>query len=190
MAHKGLTTWGEELPVRDLSDSRDYKIALVPDQEVLDALAAELGLSALRKLRFEGTLKPVGKRDWHLSAQLGATVVQPCVATLVPVTTRVEEKTTRTFIAGLKEEFSTEEEEVEMPEDETMEALPTALLLSEIAIESLALAIPAYPRAEGAELGVTQFTEPGKDAMTDEETKPFAALKSMLGGSENDGDKG
>jgi hypothetical protein len=44
----------------------------------------------VRKLRFIGTLEPEGAQDWRLTADLGATVVQPCVVTLAPVTTRLE----------------------------------------------------------------------------------------------------
>lgn len=185
MAHEGLTEWGVELPIRDLSDSRSYTFELQPSSEVLAALAEELDFSALRKLRFKGKLSPIGKRDWHLKGVLGATVVQPCVATLVPVSTRLEETIDRSYLAGFKEEFEEDSEE-EMPEDESTEALPAALMLSEIATEALALSAPRYPRAEGAELGVTQFTESGKEAMTDEAAKPFAALKSLINKEGND----
>ena len=45
--------------------------------------------------------------------------------------------------------------------------------------EALSLAIPLYPRAEDATLGEAVFTEPGKQAMTDEDAKPFAGLASL-----------
>ncbi|NNK79430.1 MAG: DUF177 domain-containing protein, partial [Litoreibacter sp.] len=48
-----------------------------------------------------------------------------------------------------------------------------------IALEALSLALPAYPRAEGAELGETVFSEPGTDPMSDEDAKPFAALAAL-----------
>jgi len=44
-------------------------------------IAEELGLSDLRKLRLQGRVFEDGT-DWVLDAQLGATVVQPCVVTL------------------------------------------------------------------------------------------------------------
>ena len=184
MGHDGLTIWGMELPMRDLTDGQPHAFKIVPHGAELGELAAALGLSAVKKLRFEGVLEPAGKRDWRLKARLGATVVQPCEATLVPVTTRVEDDVARLFIAGLTEKFE-EDSEDEMPEDDTVEPLPAAINLAQIAEEALALAAPAYPRAEGAELGVTQFTEAGKEAMSDDDAKPFAGLKALrdkLGG--------
>ncbi|WP_417253120.1 YceD family protein [Celeribacter sp.] len=176
MGHDGLTSWGAELRLRDLSDAHAHPFRLVPTSEDLEEMAATLGLSSVKKLSFEGKMIPVGKRDWRLEGKLGATVVQPCVATLAPVTTRIDADVTRSYLAQLKED--SEEEEIEMPADDT-EPLPVALLLSTVAQEELALAAPDYPRVEGAELAVTQFTESGKEAMTDEDLKPFASLKTL-----------
>ncbi|SFI70203.1 YceD family protein [Celeribacter neptunius] len=178
MGHDGLNSWGVELRLRDLTDAHAHPFRLVPSSEDLEEMAASLGLSALRKVKFEGKLIPEGKRDWRLEASLGATVVQPCVATLAPVTTRIDTEVSRSYLADFTEAF-TPEQEIEMPEDDTVEPLPATLSLSRIAEEALALAAPDYPRAEGAELGVTQFTESGKQAMTDEDTKPFASLKAL-----------
>ncbi|MGB1722615.1 MAG: DUF177 domain-containing protein, partial [Paracoccaceae bacterium] len=35
------------------------------------------------------------------------------------------------------------------------------------------------PRAHGADLGEAVFTEPGKAAMRDEDTRPFAGLAAL-----------
>lgn len=178
MGHDGLNSWGSDLHLRDLSDAHAHSFRLIPSSEDLEEMASDLGLSSVRKMKFEGKIMPVGKRDWRLEGTLGATVVQPCVATLVPVTTRLEVPVTRSYLADFHEEFNPEQE-FEMPEDDNVEPLPATLVLSRVAEEALALAAPDYPRAEGAELGVTQFTEPGKEAMRDEDTKPFAALKAL-----------
>ncbi|PTQ75262.1 YceD family protein [Celeribacter persicus] len=186
MGHDGLHSWGSPLHLRDLSDAHAHSFRLVPSSEDLEEMATTLGLSSVRKVKFEGRMIPVGKRDWRLEGELGATVVQPCVATLVPVTTRLDVPVNRTYIADLHEEFHPEQE-LEMPEDDTVEPLPATLILSAVAEEALALAAPDYPRAQGAELGVTQFTEPGKTAMSDEDTKPFAALKALRDKIDKDG---
>ena len=185
MGHDGLTSWGAELRLRDLSDAHAHPFRLVPTSEDMEEMAATLGLSSVKKLSFEGKMIPVGKRDWRLEGKLGATVVQPCVATLAPVTTRIDADVTRSYLAKFKED--TEEEEIEMPADDT-EPLPVALHLSTVAQEELALAAPDYPRVEGAELAVTQFTESGKEAMTDEDTKPFASLKALRDKLQKDGE--
>ncbi|WP_212525643.1 DUF177 domain-containing protein [Actibacterium sp. MT2.3-13A] len=167
-------------PVRlaTLRDARALPFSLVPGAEARAALADELGLIGLRKLRFEGQLVPEGKRDWRLEAHLGATVVQPCVVTLEPVTTRIDEEITRRYLADLP--AGPEGDEVEMPEDETLEPLPETLDLGQVMAEALALALPLYPRAEGAALGAAAYTEPGQRPMTDEEAKPLAGLAELL----------
>lgn len=153
--------------------------------EMAEVMAA-LDLTALDKARLTGTLKPVGKRDWDLVAQLGATVTQSCVVTLGPVRTRVDEPMIRRYRSSLEE--APEGSEVEMPEDETLEPLPAEIDLLEVFEESLSLAIPAYPRADGAEIAEQNFAEPGVTPMTDEDAKPFAGLAGLrqkLEGDEN-----
>ncbi len=150
---------------------------LVPGADARAAIAEALDLIAVRKLRFAGTLAPLGARDWELTADLGATVVQPCVVTFEPVTTRIDERVERRYLA---EPLPLPEgDEIEMPEDDTVEALPETLDLGAVMIEALSLALPLYPHAEGVDRVEVSVTEPGKDAMTDDETKPFAGLAAL-----------
>jgi uncharacterized metal-binding protein YceD (DUF177 family) len=173
------------LSFRDIAPSKPYRFSLTPDAPARAALARELGISNIRKLMFQGVLQADGKSDWLLEAKLGATVIQPCVVTLEPVRTRIDKPVSRRFIAGL---FTPEEgEEVEMPEDETLEALPEELDISRVMAEALALALPDYPRSTGAVLETDRFTAPGIAPMTDEDIKPFAGLAGLrdkLGKSE------
>ncbi|WP_172329826.1 DUF177 domain-containing protein [Mangrovicoccus sp. HB161399] len=152
---------------------------LEPGAADMEALRADLDLLGLRKLRFEGRVLPENSRDWRLEAHLGATVVQPCTVTLEPVTTRLEEDTERRYLAVWEDPDASAE--AEMPEDDTAEPLPRVLDLKEVMHEALALALPLYPRAEGAGFGGTAVTEPGKAPMTDEEVKPFAGLAALRG---------
>ena len=85
-----MTKPATRLRVADLPASRPKAFDLRPTPEENRALADQLGLSGLRKLSFRGELCPEGARDWRLTAQLGATVTQPCVVTLAPVTTGKE----------------------------------------------------------------------------------------------------
>lgn len=188
MSVDGLTKWGANLRLADLSPAREHRFSIAADSSEMEQIAQELEFSGLRKLRFEGTLSPLGKSDWRLEATLGATVTQPCVVTLDPVTTRIDSSVARTYLVDFTDPVeATEDEEVEMPEDDTVERLPASLALASVAIEALALAAPDYPRAQGAELGELRVTEPGKDPMSDEDAKPFAGLKALrdkLGGSD------
>ncbi|WP_428924675.1 YceD family protein [Marinibacterium sp. SX1] len=181
---------GDKMRVADLSQAAPTAFALKPDAPALKAIAAELGLEGLRKLRFEGRIAAEGKRDWLLTGRLGATVVQPCVVTLAPVTSRVESDVRRLYVAGME---TPEGEEIEMPEDDDQEPLGREIDLGAVMIEALSLALPLYPRADTAELGDAVYTEPGKTAMTDEDTRPFAALAALKGlgdsaGGENEDD--
>jgi uncharacterized metal-binding protein YceD (DUF177 family) len=147
-----------------------------------EQLRAELDLVGLKKLRFTGHVRAEGRTDWRLEGQLGATIIQLCVVTLEPVSTRIETKVTRLF----QKDFTySEEEELEMPQDDSAEPLGLWIDPLEIMAEELSLALPQYPRKEDAAEVALSITEPGKTPMSDEEAKPFAglgALKAQLSG--------
>lgn len=177
------SAFGPVLRVSDLP-AGPVPVLIEPGEDARAAIAEALGLIELKKLRLEGTLAPLGRRDWELSARLGASVVQPCVLTLAPVPARIEEDVARRWLADWAEP---EGEEVESPEDADAEPLGASIDLGAVLVEALALALPPYPRAEGAELGQLNVTEPGKEALTDESAKPFAglaALRDKLSGDE------
>lgn len=155
---------------------------IAPDADLRAAIAGYLGAQALRKLRFNGTLRPEGKHDWRLEGDLGATLVQGCVVTLQPVTTRVDETVRRQYLAEWDPE---EQEEAEIPEDETLEPLGAVIDPAAVMIEALALAMPLYPRAEGADLGEAVHAEPGVTPMRDADARPFAGLRDRLARDED-----
>lgn len=177
-------------PVRfaDLPSRKRTQFKLEPDSTQRKAMAEALDLIALRKFRFEGALIPLGKRDWLIEAKIGASAQQACVVTLEPVTTRVDEDITRSFAAGVE---MPDAEEIELTADDSADPLPAVLDLYDVALEALALALPDYPRKEGAETGVdgrAMFTEPGKQVMTDEDARPFAGLQALRDSLENKDD--
>ena len=103
-----------QIETRDLN--RTVPFSLAPDAAFCAALAEELDIRGVRKLRFDGELRPSGDSDLELNARLGVTVVQDCVVTLEPVTTRIDEDVTRLYLANMPDP---EGEEAEMPEDDT-----------------------------------------------------------------------
>ncbi len=167
---------GPVLRVSALATRESTPVLVVPGAETRRAIADDLGLIELRKLRFEGRLEPEGRRDWRLVARLGATVVQPCVVTLAPVTTRIDEDVTRAWRADFAEP---EGDEVEVPEVVDDEPLGQVIDIGAVMVEALALALPVYPRAEGAALDGAEVTEPGKTALSDDDVKPFAGLAGL-----------
>ena len=172
------------LRLSDLTNRRATPFELVPTSEERGAIAKALDIVALKKLRFVGELSPMGKKDWALKATLGASVVQECVVTLSPVSTRIDETIARRYMADLPE---VDAAEIEMPEDDTVDPLPDSLDLADVMIEALSLALPAYPRADDAQLAQSTFAEPGVTPMTDEEAKPFAGLSGLKEALENKG---
>lgn len=160
----------------DLAARRPLAVDLAPDGTASAAIAADLGLTGLRRLRLKGQMIPQGRTDWRLEARLGATVVQPCVVTLDPVTTRIDEPVLRRWLADWT---PPQGDEVEMPEDDTAEPLPAVIDLGAVLVEALALALPLYPRAPGAELGSVLVAEPGGTPPADDAVKPFAGLAAL-----------
>lgn len=160
-----------------LSHRKPTRFHWQPDAATRAALAKELELPEIASLSFRGEFLPEGKADFRLNARLEAKLTQCCVITLAPVPAEIAEDVTRRFLADWQEP---EGEEVEIPEGEDDEPLPEALDIAEIARESLELALPPYPRAEGAALDEAVFAAPGIAPIKDEELRPFAGLASLL----------
>lgn len=177
------------LKVARLGGRQTVTIDLQPDAAQRQQIATALGVDVLRKFRFQGVLRPSSRADWELVAELGATVVQPCAVTLAPVTTRIDEAVTRSFLADLPEP---EGLELEMPEDDTLEALGTEIDISAIALEALSLALPAFPRAADAGLspsGALGIAPPGATPLPESRPKPFAGLAALKGKLSGQGGK-
>ncbi|MFT6075108.1 MAG: uncharacterized metal-binding protein YceD (DUF177 family) [Yoonia sp.] len=160
----------------DLTTGRPTSFTLDPTIAERKAVSQVLGIVALKKLKFEGILTPQGRTDWILQAKLGATVVQACVVTLDPVTTRIDEQVNRAYMKEIPE---IDAAELEMSQDDTIDPLPELLDLAQVMIEALSLALPAYPRSKDAELGAVAVTAPGITPMSDDDAKPFAGLGAL-----------
>lgn len=171
----------EDLPltcpfrVAGLSAARPTAFAVAPDAATQALVAALLGISSVKGLQFRGEILPAGRRDFELRGRLTATIVQPCAVTLAPVTTRIDETVTRRYLADYR---MPEGDEVEVPEDDS-EPLPEVIDAGAVAVEALALALPLYPRAEGAALPEATFGPPGTAPLTDEALRPFAGLADL-----------
>ena len=171
------------LRTASLPTRKATRFDLKPDDATRAALAEELGITAIHALRFKGTLTPEGRQDFRLEAQLDAEVEQPCTITLAPVRTVLRETLLRRYLADVPEP---EGEEVEIPADD-FEALPEVIDLGTVATEALALALPLYPRAEGAALEQAVFAEAGVEPLTDEALRPFAGLAGLAARLKGDG---
>jgi uncharacterized metal-binding protein YceD (DUF177 family) len=142
------------------------------------ALAADLRLIALHELAFEGEIRAAGRDEVLLTGTLTAKVDQACVVTLAPVHARIAEPVRRRYVAGLADPDG---DEVEIPDDDALEPMPDVIDLAEIAGETLALALPPYPRAPGAEFGQALHADEGIQPLSDADLKPFAGLAGLAG---------
>jgi Predicted metal-binding, possibly nucleic acid-binding protein len=168
------------LRVSELTTRGGLRFHLTPTPEARAELAGELGALKVRKLDFTGEITAEGRHDWRLEGVLGATVIQECVITAEPVTTRVDERITRRFLRDMPVPT---EAEAEIPEDDTLEPLGPVIDPGAVMAEALALALPDYPRAPGAEL-----PESATDDDADARPNPFAALAALRKDPENGGE--
>lgn len=169
--------------VAALSPRKPTRFDIVATAQQRTALAEELGLSRVESLTFKGELRPNGKRDFTVVADLDARIVQPCSVTLQPVKTTISEQVQRSYLADF---VVPDGIELEMHDgDDAFEPLPEVIDAGFVATEALALAIPLYPRAPGADLGEVAVSGPGIAPLRDGDVKPFAglaALKAKLDG--------
>lgn len=159
-----------------LSPRKPTRFSYRPDAAERAALADDLGLLALYALDLTGEIRPAGRDELVLEATLSARADQACSVTLAPVPASVSEPVRRRYIAGMT---VPEGDEVEMPEDDTTEPMPEVIDLADIAAEALALALPLYPRAPGAEFGQAVHAAQGVTPLSDADLKPFAGLQGL-----------
>lgn len=173
--------------VAGLSARKPTRFAFRPAADIRAAMAATLGLIDLPAFEMVGEIRPQGRADFVLEAAMKARAVQPCSVTLAPVPCTLDEPVRRRYEAEYQ---APDAEEVEMVDDE-VEPLPEVLDIRLIAEEALALALPLYPRAAGAELSDAQFAGEGVVALKDGDLKPFAGLQALadkLKNAAKDGD--
>lgn len=159
-----------------LSSRKPTSFSISSDAQTRAEVARLLDISAVPRLSFRGTIRAVGRTDYELTGQLVATVVQPCIVTLAPVVTEIDEPVRRRYLAGYVEP---EDDEAEMPEDDTAEPLGDVIDPGAVMFEALALALPDYPRARNAETGQFVHAAPGVAPLRDEDLRPFAGLASL-----------
>lgn len=144
-----------------------------------------LQILGLSKLSLDAQFRPVkGSDNWILTGSVGATVTQTCVVTLNPVRTRLNEDFERRYVRNIKPSDDTM---VEMDEDaDVTEVLSPELSLFDIVIETVALSLPPYPRADGVDFEGALVAPSGVEPLTDQAINPFSALAGLKSKLEND----
>lgn len=159
-----------------LSPRKPTRFSYTPDAGDRAVLAEHLGLITLHRLDLTGEIRPTGRDELVLEAILTAAADQACSITLAPVPAKVSETIRRRYVAGLE---MPEGDEMEMPEDDSVEPMPEVIDLAEVAAEALALALPLYPRAPGVEFAQGLHAADGVTPLSDADLKPFAGLQGL-----------
>ncbi|HMO07245.1 MAG TPA: YceD family protein [Paracoccaceae bacterium] len=168
--------WATPLPAHGAKARRERGFDLSPDAGARARIAADLGLIDLPALRFTGRILPQGRDDLVLEGRLTAQAVQPCSVTLTPVPASVDEAVRRLYLAEMPDPAG---DEVEIPEDTDAEPLGPTIDPAAVAVEALALALPLYPRAPGADLAPLAAAPPGAARLDDAAPRPFAGLAAL-----------
>jgi hypothetical protein len=153
---------------------RDVEVSPSADERA--AIAAQLGVTSvdnlsvrLHAVRFRGGIRVTGR--------LTATVTQPSVITLEPLTQEIGEPVDRIFLPGGQKDFAgpaNAEVFVDLEGDDIPDHFEgNEADLSELIVETLALSVDLYPREPNASLEDTGF-KPDIEA-----TSPFAVLKAL-----------
>lgn len=164
-------------PTRTLSNRKPTRFAWKPNAKERAAMARALDVQSIELLTLIGEIKPEGRHDFRLDAELIADLTQSCVITLAPVPAKIKEKVERRFVRGWEEPDA---EEFEITADDISEPMPEVIEIREVAREALSLALPPYPRALNAEFTEVVHAEPGTEAIRDDDLRPFAALAGLF----------
>ena len=165
----------------DLNPKKTHEFDFRPGDDVVTNLVKDLGLLGLSNLRLFGRLFAVGQKVWVLDARLGARVIQSCVLSLDLVSTRINAAVERKFVPMTEMEPTqvSEDYEIEMQQDDSVEPLGAGVDLLSILSEALVLELPTYPRSKGAVLKNATFSAEGVVPMSDEDAKPFSGLAAL-----------
>lgn len=165
------------LPLRSaqVSGRKALRFNFKPDEADRARIAQALKLLDLPEFSFKGELLPQGRGDVVLKADMAALVVQPCSITLAPVRARLFDTVEVRYVQNYQEPDA---DDLEIPAED-VEAMPEIIDAATIGIEALALALPLYPRARGAEFDGAAFAAPGVVPLTDEKLRPFAGLAAL-----------
>lgn len=155
-----------ELAADTIKPDATYRCKIIPSEDEIDMLLARFDYIAVNDLVAELQIRKVARDCWDIQGRLTADVVQSCVVTGKPLPESVD--------------FTLEERYVRLVDDTTsvevdldgVEPLKNGFIdLGEMVMQSLALAVTAWPRATDA----AEYTEP-EPVKSDH---PFAGLASI-----------
>ena len=156
------------------------RIAAEPDE--LAELARYLDVDRIDRLTLAGFISPAEDGGWRVRGRLVARLEQTCVVSLAPMRSRHNAEIERLYLPA---DRIVAEPEVQVSHDDqdAPDPFTGSIDPAQFAVESLALMIDPYPRAESAELEQRTFAAPGVTPLSDEAGQPFAGLAVLKPGS-------
>ena len=153
------------------------RIDLNADETERHAVSERLGLQSLERLEAHATLNRKGD-SVRAAGRVVASLDQSCVITGDPVPAHVDEAFEIAFVPEPQVSRSEEEIELDPTECDVVFHDGSTIDLGSAIADTLALALPAYPRSPGAD---AVLKEAG--ILTEAEASPFAALAQLMKGS-------
>lgn len=163
--------------VAGLSRRDTVPVALALDAAECAALAGFLDVAGIEGVRFDGTLAAWGATGWQLSGRLAARTEQRCVVTLEPVHRALDIPLERRFLPAA--ETAADAVDIDAADEDAPDPFGTAIELAAPIVETFALSVDPWPRAEGAAFGSRLVAPPGVEPLTDEAMRPFAGLAAL-----------
>ena len=179
-AHPPLPEWHRPLPVLRLSAGA-HSEAITAERAECAALAARMGLPAIKSIRCAFTLHPRANGCFLAEGHLQARIIQTCVVSLDDFAASINERFRVVFVpAGQESETDDPESDDEVP------YTGTVIDLGEAAAEQLALALDPYPRKPNAAIAdsapqAATGAATGDEADAGAKISPFAALARLRG---------
>ena len=167
--------------LRDLAGLVGRQIDRAASDAERAAIAGAFDLLSLDSFEIDGVFRREGEEGWRFDGEVRAAFAQRCVVTLEPAPARIAEPVERRWRPGAPDPFAAPAAELDVsPDDEDPpEPFRDGVDLGAVALETLALCLDPYPRAEGAEFAPISAMPQGAAPVGDEERKPFAALAAL-----------
>jgi len=163
-------------PVRlDTLGAGERAITIAAEAGERAALARRFGLVSLDRLEASIRLKRAGPAV-HAEGSLHAELVQSCVATGDPLPLALDETFVLRFLPEEMVDAATEELELSEEDCDTVPYTGGAIDIGEAVAETLALALPPFPRGPHADAALRAA---GVLSEGEVEGGPFAALKGL-----------